>query len=133
MDWAIVELFLEDIKNTTRTNLRDDPASMVRLKLAAEKAKMELSNLDSTNVTLHSSSASEILRWNYTLTRMKLEELAAPMISKLEESVGDALESAEVPASAIDRLILVGGMTRIPFVRTESRDWSARAQRRRST
>ena len=119
IDNAIVELLLEEFKRQTGIDLRGDRTAMTRLKEAAEKAKIELSNLLTTDIDLpfiySDSSGPKHLR--YTLTRAKLEEIALPIVKRIEEPIRRVLEDAKLRPQDINKLILIGGMTRMPLVR----------------
>lgn len=119
VDNAIIELLLQDFRAKTGIDLRGDRTAMARLKEAAEKAKIELSNLISTDIDLPfiATDSSGPKNLHYTLTRAKLEEIARPIVSKTEETIRRVLSDAKLSASDIDKVILIGGMTRMPLVR----------------
>jgi molecular chaperone DnaK len=119
VDNAIIELLLQDFKAKTGIDLRGDRTAMARLKEAAEKAKIELSNLISTDIDLPfiATDSSGPKNLHYTLTRAKLEEIARPIVSKTEDTIRRVLADAKLSASDIDKVILIGGMTRMPLVR----------------
>ncbi|MEM2226794.1 MAG: molecular chaperone DnaK [Candidatus Bathyarchaeia archaeon] len=119
IDNAIVELLLDDFKRKTGIDLRDDRMAMMRLKEAAEKAKIELSNLLTTDIDLPFiySDASGPKHLHYTLTRAKLEEIALPIVKRIEEPIRRVLDDAKLKPRDIDKLILIGGTTRMPLVR----------------
>jgi molecular chaperone DnaK len=119
IDNAIVELLLDDFKRKTGIDLREDRMAMMRLKEAAEKAKIELSNLLTTDIDLPfiCSDASGPKHLHYTLTRAKLEEIALPIVKRIEEPIRRVLDDAKLKPKDIDKLILIGGTTRMPLVR----------------
>ncbi len=119
IDNAIVELLVDDFKHKTGIDLRDDRMAMMRLKEAAEKAKIELSNLLTTDIDLPFiySDASGPKHLHYTLTRAKLEEIALPIVKRIEEPIRRVLDDAKLKPRDIDKLILIGGTTRMPLVR----------------
>ncbi|MEM3023085.1 MAG: Hsp70 family protein, partial [Candidatus Bathyarchaeia archaeon] len=119
IDNAIVELLLDEFKRKTGVDLRDDRMAMMRLKEAAEKAKIELSNLLTTDIDLPFiySDASGPKHLHYTLTRAKLEEIALPIVKRIEEPIRRVLDDAKLKPRDIDKLILIGGTTRMPLVR----------------
>jgi len=100
-------------------NLRNDRTAMTRLKEAAEKAKIELSTLVTTDVDLPfiSSDSTGPKNLHVTLTRAKLEDLAYPIIKRAEAPISRTLQDAKLTASQVDRVILIGGQTRMPLVR----------------
>src|SRR2546430_15501232 len=91
---------------------------MTRLKEAAEKAKIELSTLLTTDIDLPfiSSDNSGPKHLHITLTRSKLEELDYPIVRKVETPIKRTLEDAKLQAKDVDRIILIGGQTRMPLV-----------------
>jgi molecular chaperone DnaK len=102
-------------------DVRGDPMALQRLKEAAERAKQELSSANETDVNLPfiAADASGPKHLTETLTREKLEELCAELIERLEPPCRAALEDAGLEPNQIDRVILVGGMTRMPRVQAK--------------
>ena len=119
IDNAVVEYLLTEFQQQSGLNLRRDSAAMTRLKEAGEKAKIELSNLLTTDIDLPfvASDSSGPKHLHTTLTRAKLEELAYPIVKRVEVPIGRTLEDAKLTAKNIDRIILIGGQTRMPMVR----------------
>src|SRR5881409_604496 len=119
IDNAIVEHLLTEFQRQTGINLRNDRSAMTRLKEAAEKAKIELSTLLTTDIDLPfiSSDNSGPKHLHITLTRSKLEELAYPIVRKVETPIKRTLEDAKLQTKDVDRIILIGGQTRMPLVR----------------
>ncbi len=119
VDNAIVEHLLTDFQQQTGINLRNDRPAMTRLKEAAEKAKIELSTLVNTDIDLPfiASDSSGPKHLHTTLTRAKLEELAHPIVRKVEAPLRRTLEDAKLAPKDVDRIILIGGQTRMPLVR----------------
>ena len=119
VDTAVMNVLLQDFKAKTGIDLRSDRTAMARLKEAAEKAKIELSNLISTDVDLPfiANDASGPKNLHYTLTRAKLEEVAQPIVMRTEETIRRVTNDAKLTTSQIDKVILIGGMTRMPLVR----------------
>lgn len=117
-DNRIVNHFLDVFKNEEGIDLKGDKAAMQRLKDEAEKAKKELSSTNETEVNLPFITADEDgpKHFEYTLTRAKLGELVNDLIDRLAEPVEKALKDADLKASDIDEVVLVGGMTRMPEV-----------------
>jgi len=119
IDNAIVDHLLTEFQRQTGINLRNDQSAMTRLKEAAEKAKIELSTLLTTDIDLPfiSSDNSGPKHLHITLTRSKLEELAYPIVRKVETPLRRTLEDAKLQTKDVDRIILIGGQTRMPLVR----------------
>ena len=119
VDAAVIDLLLQDFQAKTGVDLRKDRTAMARLKEAAEKAKIELSNLISTDVDLPfiATDPSGPKNLHYTLTRTKLEEVSRPIVSKTEDTIRRVMNDAKLSPTQIDKVILIGGMTRMPLVR----------------
>jgi molecular chaperone DnaK len=119
IDNAIVEHLLTEFQRQTGINLRNDQVGMTRLKEAAEKAKIELSTLLTTDIDLPfiGSDSSGPKHLHLTLTRAKLEELAYPIVRKVETPIRRTLQDAKLEPKNVDRVILIGGQTRMPLVR----------------
>jgi molecular chaperone DnaK len=118
LDKAIVDYVTEEYKRQTGINLQDDKAAVARLKEASEKAKIELSTLLATDIDLPFiySDQSGAKHLHITITRTKLEALAQPIVQKTERTIVKALEDAKLTPKDIDKIILIGGMTRMPLV-----------------
>jgi len=118
VDNAIMDYLVEEFKRQTGVNLLSDRVAAGRLKEAAEKAKIELSALMATDIDLPFiySDASGPKHLHLTLTRAKLEALAQPIVQKTEKTLVKALEDAKLSPKDIDKIILIGGMTRMPYV-----------------
>ena len=103
------------------TDLRGDPMALQRLKEAAERAKQELSSSQETDVNLPFIAADSTGPKHLTevVTRAQMEELVAELIDRLEAPCAAALADAQLQASQVDRVILVGGMTRMPRVQAK--------------
>ncbi|HMB67648.1 MAG TPA: molecular chaperone DnaK, partial [Candidatus Bathyarchaeia archaeon] len=119
IDNAIVEYLLTEFQRQTGISLRNDRTAMTRLKEAAEKAKIELSTLLNTDVDLPfiSADSSQPKHLHTTVTRAKLEELANPIVRKVETPIKRTLDDAKLTPKDVDRIILIGGQTRMPLVR----------------
>ncbi len=119
IDNAIVEYLLTEFQRQTGISLRNDRTAMTRLKEAAEKAKIELSTLLTTDVDLPfiSADSSQPKHLHTTVTRAKLEELANPIVRKVETPIKRTLDDAKLTPKDVDRIILIGGQTRMPLVR----------------
>ena len=113
MDWLIAEF-----KKENGVDLSKDPMALQRIKEAAEKAKIELSSSQSTEINLPfvTADASGPKHLNVTLSRAKLEQLVDDLIQRSIKPVENCLRDAGLKTSEIDEVILVGGMTRMPKV-----------------
>jgi molecular chaperone DnaK len=118
LDKAVMDYLLDEFKRQTGVDLAADRNAMGRLKEAAEKAKIELSTLMATDIDLPFlySDTSGPKHLHITLTRAKLEGLAQPIVQKTEGTIVRALEGAKLTPKDIDKIILIGGMTRMPLV-----------------
>jgi molecular chaperone DnaK len=118
VDKAVMDYIVDEFKRQTGIDLTTDKMASARLKEAAEKAKIELSTLMSTDIDLPfvTSDSSGPRHLHLTLTRTKLEALAQPIVKKTEHTIVKALEDAKLTPSGIDKIILIGGMTRMPLV-----------------
>ena len=122
-DSAIVEYLADQFQQKENMDLRQDKLALQRLKESAEKAKIELSSAQQTEVNLPFITArmeggsSTPLHLVETLTRSKLEQLVGDLVKRTLEPCKKALEDAGLKADGIDEVILVGGMTRMPKVR----------------
>jgi molecular chaperone DnaK len=123
-DLRIINFLVAEFKKMHGINLREDNMAIQRLKEAAEKAKHELSSAYETDINLPfiTADASGPKHLNLTLSREKLEELVDDLIRRLENPCRNAMTDANMDASEIDRIILVGGMTRMPRVQHAVRD-----------
>ncbi|MGQ9597352.1 MAG: molecular chaperone DnaK [Thermoproteota archaeon] len=119
IDNAIVQLLVSEFQKQNGIDLTKDRMAMMRLKEAAEKAKIELSTLTVTDINLPfiAQDASGPKHFQYTLTRAKLEELAYPVVKRVENTLFKVLNDAKLRPQDIDKIILIGGQTRMPLVR----------------
>jgi molecular chaperone DnaK len=117
-DQRIIDWLSEEFKKSEGIDLTKDRIALQRLKEAAEKAKIELSSTTSTEINLPfiSAGSSGPMHLVLTLTRAKLEDLVADLITKTADPVKKALSDAGMKPGDIDEVILVGGMTRMPAV-----------------
>jgi molecular chaperone DnaK len=118
VDNAIMNYLVDEFKRQTGINLLNDKMATGRMKEAAEKAKIELSTLMATDIDLPfvGSDAAGPKHMHLTLTRAKLEALAQPIVQRTERTLVKALEDAKLTPKSIDKIILIGGMTRMPYV-----------------
>ncbi|MGA9844253.1 MAG: molecular chaperone DnaK [Nitrososphaeraceae archaeon] len=120
MDNALVEYVLEEFKKQSRLDIRNDSAAMMRVREAAEKAKIELSNVVTTEINLPFLAYDAAIgprNLVLSLTRAKLEELMRPIIERCRGPTMQALQDSKLTPLEIDKVILVGGPTRMPIVR----------------
>jgi molecular chaperone DnaK len=119
LDNAIVQHLLKEFNDQTSIALNDDKMAMRRLKEAAEKAKIELSTLTTTDIDLPfiASDAGGPKHLHSTLNRAKLEQLTLPIIEKIRNPIMRTLTDAKLRPNDIDKIILIGGQTRMPMVR----------------
>ena len=117
-DNRVIDFIAESFKKEHSVDLKADKMSLQRLKEAAEKAKKELSSTMSTNINLPfiTATAEGPLHLNMDLTRAKFDDLTKDLVKMTEEPVKEALKDAGLSANDIDKVLLVGGSTRIPAV-----------------
>lgn len=117
-DKRIMDYLVEEFKNKEGIDLSKDKMAMQRLKEAAEKAKIELSGMTTTNVNLPfiTATADGPKHLDVDLTRQKFDALTADLVEKTSEPMRLAMKDAGLSYSDIDKVILVGGSTRIPAV-----------------
>ena len=117
-DQRLIDYIADEFKRENGIDLRQDRMALQRLKEAAEKAKIELSGLMSVNVNLPfiTADATGPKHLDMTITRAKFNELTSDLVDKTIGPMNQALRDAGVTASEIDKVILVGGSTRIPAV-----------------
>jgi molecular chaperone DnaK len=117
-DRRLVDYFADEFRKSNGIDLRDDPQALQRLFEAAEKAKIELSSVTQTQVSLPfiTATASGPQHLNLNLMRSTFEQLTADLVERTMGPVQQAMNDAKVTADDIDEVILVGGSTRIPAV-----------------
>lgn len=117
-DEAVAAYLVETFKKTDGIDLKKDVQAMQRIMEAAEKAKIELSSMSETNINLPFIvvDRGETHHMDIQLTRTKFDELTYSLVSKTEEPVRNALKDAGLSAGEINRVLMVGGSTRIPSV-----------------
>jgi molecular chaperone DnaK len=131
-DMRLIEFFVEDFKKTSGINLLNDPLALQRLKEAAEKAKIELSTSQQTEVNLPyiTADASGPKHLAVKLTRAKLESLVEELVKRSMEPVKLALKDAGISVDKINDVILVGGQTRMPLVQKYVADFFGKEPRK---
>jgi len=117
-DLRLIDYLVDEFKKETGMDLKGDPLAMQRLKEAAEKAKIELSSTQQTDVNLPyiTADASGPKHLNVKVSRAKLESLVEDLVQRTIEPCRVALKDAGLDVSKIDEVILVGGQTRMPLV-----------------
>ncbi len=117
-DQVIIDYLVEQFKKENGIDLSQDKMALQRLKDAAEKAKKDLSGVASTQISLPFITAGPAgpLHLEVTMTRAKFDELSAPLVERTMGPTRQALSDAGLSASQLDKVILVGGSTRIPAV-----------------
>src|SRR5438093_3472771 len=120
MDNTLVEYITQEFKNQSSIDVRNDTTAMMRIREAAEKAKIELSNVITTEVNLpflaydqNTGPKNLVLQ----LSRSKLEDLLRPTIERCRAPMTQALNDSKLNPSEIEKIILIGGPTRMPIVR----------------
>ena len=117
-DNRLVDYLVDEIKKEENVDLRDDKMAMQRIKEAAEKAKKDLSGMTTTNISLPFIAQVDGTPVNFEtdITRAKFEDLIRDLVESTKEPVEKALKDAKLTTKDIDKVILVGGSTRIPMV-----------------
>ncbi len=118
VDKAVMNYVVDEFKRQTGVDVSRDQMAQARLKEASEKAKIELTTLMTTDIDLPflTSDATGPKHLHLTLTRTKLESLAQPVVQQTERTILKALEDAKLTPQGVDKIILIGGMTRMPLV-----------------
>jgi molecular chaperone DnaK len=117
-DQRLMDYLIEEFKKTNSIDIRADRQALQRLKEAAEKAKIELSTMQQTEINLPylTADATGPKHLVLTLTRAKLEQLTGDLVQKTLDPIRRALSDAGLKSSEINEVVLVGGMTRMPAV-----------------
>lgn len=117
-DERIMSYLVDTFKRETGVDLKNDKMAMQRLKEAAEKAKIELSGVTTTNINLPfiTADATGPKHLDITLTRAKFDEITSDLVEKTMEPTRQAMKDAGLSPNKIDKILLVGGSTRIPAV-----------------
>jgi len=131
-DMRIIDFLVSSFKKDNGVDLRNDPLALQRLKEGAEKAKIELSSSQQTDINLPyiTADASGPKHLNVKLTRAKLESLVEDLVQRTVEPCRVALNDAGQSASDIDDVILVGGQTRMPMVQAKVEEIFGKAPRK---
>ncbi|MES9830734.1 MAG: molecular chaperone DnaK [Candidatus Thiodiazotropha sp. DIVDIV] len=131
-DLRIIDHLVEEFKKEQGFDLRNDPLALQRLKEGAEKAKIELSSSQQTDINLPyiTADASGPKHLNLKLTRAKLESLVDDLVSRTIEPCKLALKDAGIASSKIDEIILVGGQSRMPKVQDAVKEFFGKEPRK---
>ncbi len=131
-DKRVIDYLGEEFKKESGVDVRRDPLAMQRLKEAAEKAKIELSSSQQTEINLPyiTADASGPKHLNIKLTRAKLESLVEDLVNKTIEPCRIALKDAGLSIKEISEVILVGGQTRMPLVQKQVKDFFGQEPRK---
>ncbi|HEB97503.1 MAG TPA: molecular chaperone DnaK [Sedimenticola thiotaurini] len=131
-DMRIIDFLVETFKKEQGVDLRNDPLALQRLKEGAEKAKIELSSSQQTDINLPyiTADASGPKHLNIKLTRAKLESLVDDLVSSTVEPCKVALNDAGLTTADINDVILVGGQTRMPMVQAKVEEFFGKAPRK---
>ncbi|WP_248918617.1 molecular chaperone DnaK [Pseudomonas entomophila] len=131
-DMRLIDYLVDEFKKESGMDLKNDPLALQRLKEAAEKAKIELSSAQSTDVNLPyiTADATGPKHLNVKISRAKLEALVEDLVTRTIEPCRIALKDAGIDASKIDDVILVGGQTRMPMVQKAVADFFGKEARK---
>ena len=131
-DIRLIDYLVDEFKKETGMNLKGDPLAMQRLKEAAEKAKIELSSSQQTDVNLPyiTADASGPKHLNVKISRAKLESLVEDLVQRTIEPCRIALKDAGIDIGKIDDVILVGGQTRMPLVQKKVAEFFGKEARK---
>jgi len=125
MDVSVMNYLAEEFKRDTGVDLMNDDQAVQRLREAAEKSKIELSTTLTSEINLPFITATQEgpKHLTHTLTRAKLEELVDPIIKRCSQPMEQALKDAKMTKNEVDKIILVGGPTRMPIVQKFVEDY----------
>ena len=125
MDNALIDYLVGVFKRETGIDLKNDKMAVQRLREAAEKAKVELSSTLETDINLPfiTADAGGPKHFTHTITRAKLEDLISPIVNRCRAPMESAISDAKLSVSGVDRVILVGGPTRMPIIQKFVEDY----------
>jgi molecular chaperone DnaK len=131
-DLRLIDYFVEQFKNESGFDLKSDPLALQRLKESAEKAKIELSSSEQTEVNLPyiTADSSGPKHFVHKITRAKLESLVEDLVDKSLEPLKLALKDAKLSNSDISEVLLVGGQTRMPLVQKKVSEFFGKEPRK---
>ena len=131
-DLKLIDYFVDEFKKESGFDLKSDPMALQRLKEAAEKAKIELSSSDQTEINLPyiTADSSGPKHFVHKITRAKLESLVEDLVDRSLAPLKLALEDAKLSISDINEILLVGGQTRMPMVQQKVKDFFGKEPRK---
>ena len=131
-DLKLIDYFVDEFKKESGFDLKSDPMALQRLKEAAEKAKIELSSSDQTEINLPyiTADSSGPKHFVHKITRAKLESLVEDLVDRSMAPLKLALEDAKLSISDINDILLVGGQTRMPMVQQKVKDFFGKEPRK---
>jgi molecular chaperone DnaK len=131
-DLKLIDYFVDEFKKESGFDLKSDPMALQRLKEAAEKAKIELSSSDQTEINLPyiTADSSGPKHFVHKITRAKLESLVEDLVDRSLAPLKLALEDAKLSITDINEILLVGGQTRMPMVQQKVKDFFGKEPRK---
>ena len=131
-DLKLIDYFVDEFKKESGFDLKSDPMALQRLKEAAEKAKIELSSSDQTEINLPyiTADSSGPKHFVHKITRAKLESLVEDLVDRSLAPLKLALEDAKLSIGDINEILLVGGQTRMPMVQQKVKDFFGKEPRK---
>ena len=131
-DLKLIDYFVDEFKKESGFDLKSDPMALQRLKEAAEKAKIELSSSDQTEINLPyiTADSSGPKHFVHKITRAKLESLVEDLVDRSLAPLKLALEDAKLSVGDINEILLVGGQTRMPMVQQKVKDFFGKEPRK---
>ena len=131
-DLKLIDYFVDEFKKESGFDLKSDPMALQRLKEAAEKAKIELSSSDQTEINLPyiTADSSGPKHFVHKITRAKLESLVEDLVDRSLAPLKLALDDAKLSISDINEILLVGGQTRMPMVQQKVKDFFGKEPRK---
>ena len=131
-DLKLIDYFVDEFKNESGFDLKSDPMALQRLKEAAEKAKIELSSSDQTEINLPyiTADSSGPKHFVHKITRAKLESLVEDLVDMTLSPLKLALKDAKLSIAEIDDILLVGGQTRMPMVQQKVKEFFGKEPRK---
>ena len=131
-DLKLIDYFVDEFKKESGFDLKSDPMALQRLKEAAEKAKIELSSADQTEINLPyiTADSSGPKHFVHKITKAKLESLVEDLVDRSLAPLKVALDDAKLSVGDIDEILLVGGQTRMPMVQQKVKDFFGKEPRK---
>jgi molecular chaperone DnaK len=131
-DLKLIDYFVDEFKKESGFDLKSDPMALQRLKEAAEKAKIELSSADQTEINLPyiTADSSGPKHFVHKITKAKLESLVENLVDRSLSPLKVALDDAKLSVNDINEILLVGGQTRMPMVQQKVKDFFGKEPRK---